>query len=89
MPVDFLLRCSFCGREFTPDQAPYTCPHDGHNLDVVLDYDALRRPRLRETLGFPHLWVKDESPNPTASFKDRASAVVLARAREIRARVVV
>jgi threonine synthase len=40
-------------------------------------------------LGTPLLWVKDESQNPTASFKDRASAVVVARAREIDARVVV
>jgi threonine synthase len=44
---------------------------------------------LREQLGTPLLWVKDESQNPTASFKDRASAVVVARAREIDARVVV
>jgi threonine synthase len=44
---------------------------------------------LRENLGLPSLWVKDESNNPTASFKDRASAVVVARAREIDARVVV
>jgi threonine synthase len=35
------------------------------------------------------LWLKDESYNPTASFKDRASAVVVARAREIGAGVVV
>jgi threonine synthase len=35
------------------------------------------------------LWVKDESRNPTASFKDRASAIVVARAREINADVVV
>jgi threonine synthase len=35
------------------------------------------------------LWVKDESRNPTASFKDRASAVVVARAREVAAEVVV
>jgi threonine synthase len=33
--------------------------------------------------------IKDESPNPTASFKDRASSVVVARAREIGAEVVV
>jgi threonine synthase len=33
--------------------------------------------------------LKDESRNPTASFKDRASAVVVARAREIGAKVVV
>ena len=44
---------------------------------------------LRENLALPYLWVKDESSNPTASFKDRASAVVVARAREIDARVVV
>jgi threonine synthase len=44
---------------------------------------------LREQLGIPLLWVKDESQNPTASFKDRASAVVVARAREIDAQVVV
>lgn len=46
-------------------------------------------PRLREQLGLESLWVKDESRNPTASFKDRASAVVVARAREIEAEVVV
>lgn len=44
---------------------------------------------LREQLDLPSLWVKDESQNPTASFKDRASAVVVARAREIDAQVVV
>ena len=31
--------------------------------------------RLAEKLGMRSLWVKDESRNPTASFKDRASAV--------------
>ena len=46
-------------------------------------------PRLRADLGLNRLWVKDESRNPTASFKDRASAVVVARAREIGAEVVV
>ncbi len=46
-------------------------------------------PRLADKLGLRHLWLKDESRNPTASFKDRASAVVLARAKEIKAEVVV
>lgn len=45
--------------------------------------------RLQAELGLPSLWIKDESRNPTASFKDRASAVVVARAREIGAEVVV
>jgi threonine synthase len=46
-------------------------------------------PRLVESLGLPHLWIKDESSNPTASFKDRASALVVARAGEINADTVV
>lgn len=48
-----------------------------------------RSPLLMEKSGFPRLWLKDESRNPTASFKDRASALVVARAREIDAKVVV
>jgi threonine synthase len=36
-----------------------------------------------------HLLIKDEGRNPTASFKDRASAVVVARAQEIKAGIVV
>jgi threonine synthase len=44
---------------------------------------------LSNILGLPDLWIKDESRNPTASFKDRASAIVVARAREIGAEVVV
>lgn len=45
--------------------------------------------RLAASLGLRSLWVKDESRNPTASFKDRASSVVVARARELGAEVVV
>ena len=45
--------------------------------------------RLAEKLRLQNLWLKDESRNPTASFKDRASAIVVARAREINAEVVV
>lgn len=46
-------------------------------------------PSLAEKLGLKHFWIKDEGRNPTGSFKDRASAVVVARAREIGAEVVV
>jgi threonine synthase len=46
-------------------------------------------PSIRKALGLEHFWLKDESHNPTASFKDRASAVVIARARELGADVVV
>ena len=39
--------------------------------------------RLREQLGLPHLWVKDDGRQPTASFKDRASAVGIVKAIEL------
>lgn len=42
-------------------------------------YDA---PRLAEALGLRAVWVKDDGQNPTASLKDRASALVVARALE-------
>jgi threonine synthase len=127
-------RCSLCHTEYLPGQVTYTCLKDGGNLDVVLDYEAIKQKfqpedltyrsedslwrylpllpvpdpggegtplrsagwtpvyrmgRLARQLGLQHLWLKDESRNPTASFKDRASAVVVARAREIGAETIV
>ncbi|MBI5354701.1 MAG: threonine synthase [Chloroflexi bacterium] len=127
-------RCSLCGTEYLPGQITYTCPKDGGNLDVLLDYEAIKKkfqpeditsrtepslwrylpllpvnepegdstplhasgwtpvfalPRLAEKLKLKHLWLKDESRNPTASFKDRASAVVVTRARELNTDIVV
>ena len=38
---------------------------------------------LGAQLGLSHLYVKDDGRNPTASFKDRESAVVVAKAREL------
>ncbi len=40
-------------------------------------------PRLARALGLARVLVKDEGRNPSASLKDRASAVVLQRAREL------
>jgi threonine synthase len=37
----------------------------------------LPAPALRAALGTPRLWIKDETRNPTASNKDRATALVL------------
>ena len=39
--------------------------------------------RLEKELGLQSLWLKDDGMNPTASFKDRASAVVVAKAKEL------
>lgn len=48
-----------------------------------------RPERLAAQLGMNALWLKDESSNPSASFKDRASALLVARAVEIGAEVIV
>jgi threonine synthase len=37
-------------------------------------------PRLAKNLGLSQVWVKDDGRNPTGSLKDRASALVVARA---------
>ena len=37
----------------------------------------LPAPALRQRLGAPRLWIKDETRNPTASNKDRATALVI------------
>lgn len=42
-----------------------------------------RARRLEERLGLKHLWVKDDGRNPTASFKDRASAMGVMKALEL------
>ncbi len=44
--------------------------------------------RLAAALGLKHLWVKDDTRQPTASFKDRASAVAVIKARECNAAMV-
>jgi threonine synthase len=125
------LRCVHCGRTYNTDEAEYFCAacgyHDGI-LDVLYDYDAMRKELNPATLAansdrsmwrylpllpvadrtlIPHLqagwtplydasrvacelgvarcWVKDEGRNPTASFKDRASAMGVVKALEKKA----
>ena len=48
-------------------------------------YDA---PRLAADLGVTWAWVKDEGQNPTASLKDRASALIVAQAQALGFRIV-
>jgi threonine synthase len=43
----------------------------------------VRADRLAERLGLGEVWVKNDSANPTHSFKDRVVAVAAARAREL------
>ncbi|MDQ2788181.1 MAG: threonine synthase, partial [Actinomycetota bacterium] len=47
----------------------------------------IRADRLAKALGVRRLWVKDDTGNPTHSFKDRVVAVALAAARQLGFRV--
>jgi len=133
--VSFIgYQCSVCGANYSPNEAIYTCPKDGGNLDVQIDIEKIKdqyqpediknssifsiwrylpllpikEPSYKETpfwavgwtpvyspevlkneLNLEKLWIKDDGRNPTASFKDRASAVVVARAKEIGAEIIV
>lgn len=135
MRGDFIgYHCSVCGNEYEPLEVMYTCPKDGGNLDVVINYSAIteridprsvlsdpeqsiwrylpllpvddpgfrgtplrvvgatpiyQNERLSKTAGIDKIWLKDESCNPSGSLKDRASAVLAARAKEVHAEVIV
>lgn len=47
-----------------------------------------RADRLAAGLGLKHVWVKDDGRQPTASFKDRASAIAVVKAQEQGAEVI-
>ena len=48
-----------------------------------LDAAGASADRLAERLGLGEVWVKNETANPTHSFKDRVVSVALARAQEL------
>jgi threonine synthase len=53
------------------------------------DTPLLAAPNLGKTLGLPYLFIKDESNNPTGSFKARGMAVAMAKAQELGVRKVI
>jgi len=57
---------------------------DDHAIvDLAAGYTPLRRARnLEDAIGSRELWIKDDTVNPTYSFKDRPVAVAIAKARE-------
>ena len=62
---------------------------DTPNTPLRVGWSPLyEEPRLAEQLGLKRLWVKDVGKNPSASLKDRASAMAVAKAREAGARVI-
>ena len=58
---------------------PVNDPGFEHTPLHQVGWTPVYRPfQLRHELGLRDLWIKDESRNPSASFKDRASAIVVA-----------
>ena len=47
-----------------------------------------RSPRLAKKLGVDAVWIKDDGRQPTASFKDRASAIAVVKAKEKGAEII-
>ncbi|OGS07536.1 MAG: threonine synthase [Elusimicrobia bacterium RIFOXYA12_FULL_51_18] len=125
------LQCINCGRDHKLAEVKYTCASCGGNLQVIYDYNLIKKrlnyevlkdnhdrtlwrymdilplagfkmippvqvgwtplykaERLGAGAGVPNLYIKDDGRNPSASFKDRASAVVIARARELKEKVI-
>jgi threonine synthase len=90
------LRCRACGSA-APLDAGQACPECWGPLElarvpVVVDRAAawtplVRAEQLGRELGLSRLWLKDETANPTGSFKDRVVATALARGRELGCRV--
>ncbi len=63
---------------------PVPVPDDDSGpLRAVGGTPLVAAPRLARRLGLGRLWLKDEGRMPTASLKDRASAVVVQRARAL------
>ncbi len=60
---------------------PFSDPSAIAPLDVG-GTPLLPAPGLREALDLPRLWIKDDTRNPSGSTKDRASLLVIAKARE-------
>jgi threonine synthase len=67
------------------DFLPFGGPQPGLPVGLTPLQSA---PRLAERLGLGEVWVKNDTANPTHSFKDRVVAVALAKARELGYRVV-
>ncbi len=57
---------------------------DPNPIDLGAGYTPLvRAERLGALLGIKELWIKDDTANPTGSFKDRVVSVALTKARQL------
>jgi threonine synthase len=88
MPLGGVLECAFdpeaAKRELAADASAVPLPVEaGHFPPIPVGGTPLWAPaRLRAELGFPGLWLKDDTCEPSGSYKDRASFLVAAFARK-------
>ncbi len=61
---------------------------EGTTLSSVGCTPLLPSPRISARLGLREVWIKDDGRQPTASFKDRASAIAVVKTRETKCAVV-
>jgi len=88
-PEDIFSRADASLWRFLPLLPVSAVPGDSTPLHAAGGTPVFKLNSLAEKYGLKNLWLKDESKNPTASFKDRASAIVVARALEKGAKTIV
>jgi len=119
------LKCIACGKEHHINESKYVCNSCGGNLEVIYDYNLIKKrisyedlkenhhydmwryadllpiedlkgisplkvgftplyknDNLSDEIGVEMVYIKDDTLNPTASFKDRATNVVVKRVIE-------
>ncbi|MCB9432848.1 MAG: threonine synthase [Ardenticatenaceae bacterium] len=82
-PPDWARQGMFAYRPLLPVAETTAAPP--LHIGATPVYDA---PRLAATAGVAQVWVKDDGRNPTASFKDRASAIAVMKAAERGAEII-
>jgi len=70
-------RATLLEGQLTVETAP------GAGTQITAELPLLHAPRLGADLGLSALYVKDESPNPTNSFKARGQSAAITRARAL------
>jgi threonine synthase len=80
MPLNGVLECVFDVASARKDADAIPLPVESEYFPPlpVGDTPLWAAPRLREALGFRGLWLKDDTCEPSSSYKDRASYLVAA-----------
>lgn len=89
MPLGGVLECAFDPEEWRREAGASVSHNAQSSIPLPVEAEHFpslpvgatplwSAPRLREALGFPGLWLKDDTCEPSGSYKDRASYLVAA-----------